>query len=49
MVKTVCRYLFSYPRNKEADIGDHLKKALILSSESVNMQIRGVVAAVRVV
>ena len=26
MRKTVCRYLFSSLRNREADIGDHLKK-----------------------
>ena len=49
MVKTVCWYLFSSSRNKEANIGEHLKKAIILSSESVNMLILGVVAAVRVV
>ena len=33
----------------DANIGDYLKKALFLGSESVNMLIRGVVAAVRVV
>ena len=26
MVRTICRYLFSSSRNKEANIGDHLKK-----------------------
>ena len=26
MVKTVCRYLFSSSRNKEANIGEHSKK-----------------------
>ena len=25
MVKTVCRYLFSSPRNKQANIGEHQK------------------------
>ena len=25
MVKTVCRYLFSSSRNKQANIGEHLK------------------------
>ena len=38
---------FSSLRNEEANIGE--KTALILSSESVNMLIRGVVAVVRVV
>ena len=41
--------LFSSSRNKAATIGDHLKKILILSSESVNMLIHGVVATVRMV
>ena len=27
MVKTVCRYIFSSLRNKEANIGEHLKTA----------------------
>ena len=27
MVKTVCRYLFSSSRNKEANIGEHLKNS----------------------
>ena len=49
MVKTVCRYLSSSSRNKEANIGDRLKKALIWSSESVSMLTRGVVTAARVV
>ena len=51
MVKTVCRYLFSSSRNKEEKHWGTLKKktAPILSSESVNILIRGVVAAVRVV
>ena len=35
--------------NKEANNGDHLKKALILSSESVSMLLRGVLVAVSVV
>ena len=26
MVQTVCRYLFSFASNKEANIGEHLKK-----------------------
>ena len=26
MVQTVCCYLFSFPRNKEANIGEHLEK-----------------------
>ena len=43
------RYLFSSSRNRHANIGDHLKKPLILSRESVNMLKRGVVAAVHVV
>ena len=46
---SVCRYLFSCLRNKDANIGDHLKKALILSSESVNMLIRGLMVAVHMV
>ena len=49
MVKTVCLYRFSSSRNKQANIGEHLKKTgLILSSDSVNMLILGVVMAVRV-
>ena len=40
---------FSNSTNREAKFGDHLKKALILRSESVTMLIRGVVAATRVV
>ena len=26
MVKTVCRYLLSFSRNKEANIGEHLQR-----------------------
>ena len=29
MVQTVCRYLFSSSRSKEANIGDHLRKGSI--------------------
>ena len=49
MVQTVCRYLFSSSRNKQANIGEHLKNRSNLGCQSVNMLIRGVVAAVRVV
>ena len=49
MVKFVCRYLFPSLRFRSADIGDYLKNALILGSESVNTLLRGVVAAVRVI
>ena len=49
MMKTVCRYLFSSSRNKEANIGEHLKKGLTLSNESIIMLMREVVVAVHVV
>ena len=45
----VCRYLFSSWRNNEADIGDQLRKGSNFEKESVNMLLRGVAAARRMV
>ena len=42
MVKTVCRYIFHIREIRKQTLGT-FKKAPILSSESVNMLIRGVV------
>ena len=49
MVKNVCRHLFYLWEISKQILGNIKKAALILSSESVNVLIRGVVAAVRVV
>ena len=48
-MKTVCRYLFPSLRNLNSGIAVYSKNALILGSESVNMLIRGAVAAMCVV
>ena len=49
ILKVVCRYHLSSSRNLKANIGVFLKNAFVLGRSSVNMPIRGVVAAVRVV
>ena len=49
MVETVCRYILSSLRNREANIGEHLKKGSNFEQRERKMLIRGVLAAMRVV
>ena len=49
MVETVCRYILSSLRNREANIGEHLKKGSNFEQRERKMLIRGVLVAMRVV